>query len=178
MATAITLSPKDATLQKDLGKIQFAKRDYEETVGSLSKCHEFGGGDHATYYMLGKSYQKLEKPNEAIGAFEKSVQLQKKNYNAYFALGQIYLSQGKYLNAANYFDQALKASPTKHLAAYNYAVAVESSAPEDYAKNIAAWEKFINLAKNNPKAKAGAELAEAENHLKELNDAKKQSDLQ
>jgi tetratricopeptide (TPR) repeat protein len=172
------MSPKDASLYKDLGKIQFAKRDYEETIKSLGKCHELGGGDHATQYMLGKSYQKLEKNGEAVAAFEKSVQLQKKNYNACFALGQVYLSQGKYLNAANYFDQALKASPTKHLAAYNYAVAVESNNPEDFAKNIEAWEKFVRLAKNNPKAKAGQELAEAENHLKELREALKQKELQ
>ncbi|MGH8015380.1 MAG: tetratricopeptide repeat protein, partial [Candidatus Zixiibacteriota bacterium] len=176
--TAIGMSPKDASLYKDLGKILYAKPDYEETVKALAKCHEMGSGDHLTYYMLGKALQKGEKPNEAIAAFEKSVQLQKKNYNAYFALGQIFLSQGKYLSAANHFDQALKASPTKHLAAYNYAVAVESNEPENYTQNIEAWERFVRLAKNNPKAKAGAELAEAENHLKELKEAKKQKDLQ
>ncbi len=174
--TAIGMTPKDASLYKDLGKVLFAKRDYEEAIKAANKCHELGGGDHVTHYIQGKSFQKLEKPTEAIGCFEKSVQLQQKNYNALFALGQVFLSQGKYLNAANYFDQALKASPTKHLAAYNYAVAVESHEPENYPKNIEAWEKFIRLAKNNPKART--ELSEAENHLKELREAKKQVDLQ
>ena len=173
---AIGISPKDASLYKDLGKVLFAKRNYEETIKAANKCHELGGGDNVTYYIQGKSYQKLEKPAEAIGSFEKSVQLHKKNYNALFALGQVFLSQGKYLNAANYFDQALKASPTKHLAAYNYAVAVESHEPENYIKNIEAWDKFVRLAKTNPKART--ELAEAENHLKELREAKKQKDLQ
>ena len=173
---AIGLSPKDASLYKDLGKIHFAKRDYEETVKAASKCHELGGADQFTHYMQGKSYQKLEKPAEAIACFEKSVQLKKKNYDALFGLGQVFLSQGKYLNAANYFDQALKANTTKHLAAYNYAIAVESQEPENYVTNIEAWEKFVRLAKSNPKART--ELAEAENHLKELREAKKQKDLQ
>ncbi len=173
---AIGVTPKDASLYKDLGKVHFAKRDYEETIKAISKCHELGGGTNATYYDQGKSYQKLEKSAEAIACFEKSVQLQKKNYNALFALGQVFLSQGKYLNAANYFDQALKASPSKHLAAYNYAVAVESQEPENYVKNIEAWEKFVRLAKTNPKARE--QMADAENHLKELREAKKQKDLQ
>ena len=176
--SAIALAPKDASLYKDLGKILFAKRDYEATVKALGKCHENGGGSHLTQYMMGKAYQKLDKPTEAIGCFDKSVQLEKKNYNSLFALGQVYLSQGKYMNAANFFDQALKSSPTKHLAAYNYAVAVESQDPEDYAKNIEAWEKFLRLAKNNPKAKATNEIAEAENHVKQLKEAQKQKDLQ
>lgn len=175
---AIALAPKDASLYKDLGKILFAKRDYEETVKALGKCHENGGGNHLTQYMMGKAYQKLDKPSDAIACFDKSVQLEKKNYNSYFALGQVYLSQGKYMNAANYFDRALKSSPTKHLAAYNYAVAVESQDPEDYAKNIEAWEKFLRLAKNNPKARASNEIAEAENHVKQLKEALKQKNLQ
>jgi len=174
--TAIGVAPKDASLYKDLGKVLFAKSDYEETIKAAKKCEELGGADHVTHFIQGKSYQKLEKPTEAIGCFEKSVQLQKKNYNALFALGQVFLSQGKFLNAANYFDQALKASPTKHMAAFNYAVAVESQEPENYVKNIEAWEKFVRLAKTNPKARE--QMAEAENHLKELREAKKQKDLQ
>jgi cytochrome c-type biogenesis protein CcmH/NrfG len=125
--------------------------------------------------MLGKAYQKQENAPEAIKAFEKSISMEKKNYNAYFALGQINLGQGKYMSAANFFDQALKASPQNYLAAYNYAVSVESHEPENYGQNIEVWEKFVRMAKSNPKARR--EIGEAENHLKELREAHRQKEL-
>ena len=126
--------------------------------------------------MLGKGYQKTEKSDQAIKAFKKSVTLKKKNYNAQFAMGQIYLSQQKFQSAAGAFNKALKANPKKHRAAYNYAVAVESNDPENYVKNISAWERFIKIAKKNPRARK--EMASAEGHLKELKEAKRQADLQ
>ena len=70
----------------------------------------------------------------------------------------------------------MKASPKKYQAAYNYAIAVESQDPQNYDANIANWDKFISVAKKNPKAKA--QVATAQNHVKKLKDAKAQAALQ
>ena len=100
----------------------------------------------------------------------------KSNYNAHSSLGSIYLAQEKYNSAAGAFSAAMKADKKKYRAAYNYAIAVESSNPEDYDTNIANWEKFINLAKNNPKAKNDVGIARE--HVAELKKAKEQAALQ
>jgi tetratricopeptide (TPR) repeat protein len=176
LKTAVDLAPEDVILYRDLGKVLYAKRDYEGLIKIINKGHELGGGDYLSYYMLGKAYQKLDKDKDATAAYKKSISFKKKNDGAYFALGQINLGQGNYSSAANYFDQALKANPKNYRAAYNHAISVESSDPENYSTNIGVWEKFVKLAKKNPMAHK--ELAQAENHLKELREAHKQKELQ
>ncbi len=77
--------------------------------------------------------------------------------------------------AAAAFKAALKAKPKKYLASYNYAVAVESSNPDNYTRSIQVCEDFIKLAKKNPKAKTS--VANAQQHVKELKEAAEQADL-
>jgi tetratricopeptide (TPR) repeat protein len=173
--TAISLDKNNPELYKELGKVYYKKRDYPKVVETISKCHELGGGDYNTYYMLGKGFQKQDKTQKAIEAFKKSIEL-KDNYRARSALGRIYLAQEKFKQAARQFQAALKVEPKGWRAAYNYAVAVQSSDPENYDANIKAWQRFVKLAKNIPKAKN--QVAEAKRVIKDLQEAKKQAELQ
>ncbi len=61
---------------------------------------------------------------------------------------------------------AMSAEPSKYQASQNYAVAMESADPDAIDANIANWNTFIKLARNNPKAKD--QVAEAEQHIKDL----------
>ncbi len=174
--TAIANDGKDASLYKDLAKVYFKKGNYSELVNTIEKCHELGGGDYLTYYMLGKGYYKTGEKQQAIAAYKKSIE-KKSNYaSAHFALGQIYLSQEKYKSAAKQFNAALKADPKNYRAAYNYAIAVQSQDPEAYDTNIAAWNKFLKVAKKNPKAKKY--VSQATETIKQLKDAKEKAALQ
>jgi tetratricopeptide (TPR) repeat protein len=122
---------KQRSCRPSIGKVYYYKRNYTELIGALTKCHENGGGDYLTYFMLGKGYQKSSKSTEAIAAFKKSIELKSNNYNSQFAMGQIYLSQQKYKSAASAFKSAMKINSKKYLAAYNYAIAVETNNPDD-----------------------------------------------
>ena len=173
--TAISLDNKNADNYKELGKVYYKKRDFPKLLKAITKCHELGGGDDNTFYMLGKGYQNQEKIKEGIGAFKKSLEL-KDSYKAHSALGGIYLGQEKFLSAASEYKAALKANPKGHRAAYNYAIAIQSQNPEDYDANIKAWQDYVKLAKNNPRAKR--EVAEAQKVIKNLKEAKEQTDLQ
>lgn len=173
--SAIAIDANDAQLYKELGKVYYRKKNYKEVVSTLGKCHEMGAGDYITYYYVGKSYEQLDDNANAIEAFKQSI-AKEDNYSAHSSLGTIYLNQQKFKSAASSFRAALKADPKKYRAAYNYAIAVESDNPEDYGTNITNWENFINLAKNNPKAKN--DVATARDHVKELKDAKEQAGLQ
>jgi len=173
--TAISLDGKNFELYRELGKVYYKKRDFPKVIETIVKCHELGGEDDNTYFMLGKGYQNQEKIKEAISAFKKSLEL-KDSYKAHSALGGIYLGQGKFLSAANEFKAALKANPKGHRAAYNYAIAIQSQNPESYDVNIKAWQDYIKLAKNNPKAKN--QVAEAQRVIKDLKEAKEKANLQ
>ncbi len=167
--TATSLNPSDAGLHKELAKVYFDKASYPEAITELDACHKAGGGDTLTYYMLGKSYEKESKATEAIAAYQKSNSM-KDNYRANYGLGIIYLNQENFTEAAKAFKAALKAEPKGYLAAYNYAIAVESQNKDAIDQNIANWQEFIRLAKNNPKAKNDVAIAEA--HVKDLKDSK------
>ena len=171
---AIALAPS-AGLYKELGKVYYKKKNYKEVIDTFSKCHEQNGGDYMTYYMLGKGYQKTGNTSQAVITLKESTKI-KSNYNAYSTIGQIYLSEEKYKSAASAFRSALKADPKKYRAAYNYAIAVESNDPENYAVNIKNWETFIKVGKKNPKA--NKDIAVAKQHVKDLKDAQEKSDLQ
>ena len=118
-------------------------------LADVSFAHRF-----PTYYMLGKSYEKTSKPTDAITAYQKSNSI-KDNYRANYGLGIIYLNQENFNEAAKAFKAALKAEPKGYLAAYNYAIAVESQNKDAIDQNIANWQEFIRLAKNNPKTFLG-----------------------
>ena len=97
---------------------------------------------------------------------QKALEIKSDYYNAHFALGQIYLGQEKYSRAASSFKAALNADPRKYRASYNYAVAAESQDQDNIDANIANWNAFIKLAKNNPKA--NNDVAIAQQHVKDL----------
>ncbi len=167
---------EDAGTYKELGKVYYKKNNHAEVIAAFNKCHELGGGDHITQYMLGKSYKNSGKIADAIKALKKSASLRSDYYLAHSTLGQIYLSQEKYSSAASSFKKAMKSkTKKKYRAAYNYAIAVETSDPENYSVNIANWQSYIKMAKGKPKAK---NIATAEQHVKDLKEAFEQSKLQ
>ena len=172
---AIALDAANADLYKELGKTYYYQNDYANTIQTLNKYHELGGADWQTHYMIGKSFEKTDRDSQAVEAYKKSTAVEK-NYYAPFALGQIYMGQEKFSQAAAAFQAALAADKSKYLASYNYASAMEYSDPENYKKNVTIWEDFVRLAKNNPKAKR--QVAQAQDHIKQLRAALEAVDLQ
>ncbi len=176
---AIAINDSDADLWTELGKVYYYQRNYGEVIPTIEKSVSLGGGDYRSYYMLGKAYQKTGQAAKAIASFEQSIQKKSKNASSHFALGSIYLSQEKYNKAASAFKASLSADPNKYMAAYNYAIAVETVKPNDKENvdtNIANWEAVVRVAKNHPKAKD--ELAVARGHVRELKEIKKALELQ
>lgn len=173
---AIDLRPDDFDLYKELGKTYYRQNNHAKVIEVLEAGHEkTGQGDWLTNYMVGKAYQKTDRDGQAIAAMKKSIAAQN-NYNAQFALGQIYMSQEKYQSAAGAFKAALSADKSKYLASYNYASAMEFSNPDAYAANITNWEAFVRMAKNNPKART--QVNQAQDHIKELREALRTVELQ
>lgn len=174
--SAIGIAAQDGDLYRELGMILYLKKNYAEVISTLEECHRLNAGDHLTHYMLGKSQQKQGNLTAAIASLNASNQ-EKKNYNAHFLLGTIYLNQEKYSKAATEFKAAEKLDSGKaYKAAFNYAVAMENQDPEALDANIANWERFVQLGKKSPKA--NADVSSAQDHIKELRDKKEHVGLQ
>ncbi|HOP06872.1 MAG TPA: tetratricopeptide repeat protein [candidate division Zixibacteria bacterium] len=176
LKAALAINPEDGPVYMDLGKVYYSQKKYTELIDAVTKYHEKSQGDKMSWYLLGKAYENTGNTNQAIEAYRQSTVADPSYYYAHFALGQLYLSEEKYKPAASSFQAAMKAKSTSHLASYNYAIAVESSSPDNYSKNIEVWQQFVNNFKDN--AKASKLIAQARDHIKELKDAQAKAGLQ
>lgn len=176
LKSALAISD-DAQTHKELGNIYYKKKTYNDAITSYNKCHELGGGDHVTYYKLGKAYKTGGKKVEAIKALKKSVSIKGDYYHSLSTLGQIYANDNNQAKAAASYKKAMNTKYKKRYnAAFNYAIAIETSDPENYAANIDNWKNFVKMAKGKTSAKD--QVASAKAHIKELEDAAESAKLQ
>ena len=171
LKAAMTLDPKRTDLYKDLAKVYYTRGNYAEAINAVEQAHKAGLGDGDTWFVLGKGYQKTDRGGDAITALKKSVELNgSKKADAWFAIGDINLTRQNYNEAASAFRSAVKLNPKLVRASYNYAVAMESFAPDSMSQNIANWEQYVRQAKGNPKEKSNVDVATG--HIKDLREKK------
>ncbi len=154
----------------EIAKIQSKTNEHAAVIATLEKVHALNAATDETWMLMGKAYQGQQKTKDAIAAYEKSIAAKEVNYPAHFALGNIYLQSEDYANASKQYKAALEDDPKAFRAAYNYAISAEQLDPNNIDANLANWQEYIRLAKNQPKAKD--DVAVATQHVKELEAAK------
>lgn len=93
------------------------------------------------YYMKGVSYLQKKNYELANVEFQRSIQTDKKNKNAYFALGSISETMGKFADAERYYEAALDIDP-QYSEAYN-AMGVVYSRQERWQDALKAFNKAL-----------------------------------
>ena len=84
---------------------------YLYALDALTKATKLAPTDAVSFYMLGDFYARINATDQAIENYQTAITL-KSNYDyAYFALGQIYLSQKKYDLAKTDFEKTLEIAP-------------------------------------------------------------------
>ena len=101
--------------------------------------------DGQTYYLLGLTYQKLDKLNEAEKSFKQALVINKKMPQPYNGLGLIYFTREQYQLASEYYKKALEFNPFD-FAAYNNL----GNAYKKLGKNQDAEECYREAIKINP----------------------------
>lgn len=170
MKGAIASDEKNPDLYKDLARVYREIDKFDQLQETIEKCHALGAADENTWYLLGLAQEKQKRPEDAIASYRKSLEVDPKGYDALSGLGKLYLNQQQYAEAAAAFKSAFDANNAKFRAMYNYCSTVETMNPTDYDGNIANWEQFVKIARNNPKA--SKEVAQSLAHIKELEEAK------
>jgi superkiller protein 3 len=171
--TAVSLKKDYHEVYKDLGLLFFVQKNWPALVEYMQQFTRNVANDYLAFYLLGKGYQKLKKYPEAIEALNKSIELKGDYFNSYSTLGQIYQSQEKHRQAYQMFQQAVKVKPDNYRAHYNLAISYETVYQDDKDKIdqvIAYWEKFLKVAKTNPKAKEL--IPSTQSHIEDLRELK------
>lgn len=180
---AMSNDPKYTDGYKELGKLYFkmatqsSKADeranlYNESIGQLEKYIAQKPDDAYSYYLMGMAYKRLKSNSKAIDNLSKASDLDPKDFESIYSLGGIYLSMERYTQAIDAYEKALKLKPKDYHAAYNLAIAVQSSDPENYDAAIAAYERFLNVARKNTDSRAKKLITQVESLVKKLNEAK------
>ena len=93
------------------------------------------------YYMKGVSYLQKKNYELANVEFQRSIQTDKNNKNAYFALGSVSETMGKFADAVRYYEEALDIDP-EFSEAYN-ALGVVYSRQERWQDALKAFHKAL-----------------------------------
>ena len=101
----------------------------------------------------GLALQAEERPEEAVGAFERVIELQPADANSYFNLGNAHLDASQHDGAIDAFRNCLQLSPTDAEAYYELGLALLQKKEE--ARNedaVASLKHSLELAPSDPKA--------------------------
>jgi tetratricopeptide (TPR) repeat protein len=88
------------------GMTEFNKGDFEDAVEAFIKAVEENPKDYKSYYGLGRSYEKLNRAEEAIASHETAVKINPNYLPAREAAGLLYFQQKKFQEAEAHLKEA------------------------------------------------------------------------
>jgi tetratricopeptide (TPR) repeat protein len=161
---AIELRPFYADAHVGLGDAKSAQGDIDGAVGAYQKALAFNSLNPRVHMSLGKIYY-MEKGlyYEAVGAFERALELDPNAVEARMGLGEVYEDKGLYKEAIEEYRRVIELEPRHTNAMYNLAVAYEKVDPREA---IVQWERYITVASQLPSEKDWVDLARQ--HLRRL----------
>ena len=95
----------------NLGQIRDQMKQYEEAAEAYSEAARVKDSDAMYHYKLGKAYWNANNTSSAQTSLERSVQLNKKLFNAQYHLGLVYEKQGNPKGAAEAWTAAAALNP-------------------------------------------------------------------
>ena len=151
---AIELNKNDSEYWHLLGYINYenenyyAAIEYAEKAVKLNKSYVFNYDNHLEYYLtvIGESYFKLGKYDEAIDVFKEIIKLPLHDESDFMYLGLSYFAKKEYDKAIENYEKVLEIHPScdyiEDTSAIN-ALAKSYMALGEYQKGIDAYKKYI-----------------------------------
>lgn len=111
---SIDLGGDSHSLNFQIALIYFENDDYKKSAIRLKRLKKLEKFQHNAqyWYLLGESYRKQEKFEEAKSALERAVGIRDDYARANFALGELYFNNKKFYKAKECFQSVLESSET------------------------------------------------------------------
>lgn len=114
---AVEKSVEPSNTQSTKGDINqamdyFRAKNYEKAASEFETIVKTDQKNQSAQLHLGRSYKALNKPNEAIAAYKKAVELKNTDAAANYELGKIYFDKKDYENSLPYIEKASKTNYT------------------------------------------------------------------
>ncbi|MBU0676275.1 MAG: tetratricopeptide repeat protein [Proteobacteria bacterium] len=136
-------SPGKARPHNNLGNALMKVGDYNGARREFQAALAIKPDIAETYNSIGILLYLTQKPDEAIGFFEKSLSLQKNNRGALFNLGNLMLEKGDLAAAKTYFREGTKVFPNDEKAFFYLGVVSERQGDFPGARDY--YRKAIQL---------------------------------
>lgn len=107
----IGLDSKNIKAFKELGRVYFDKKEFEEAKQTFEHILRLKQDDEDIYENLAEIAREEGDLNEARDEYLKSININKQNANTYFSLAEIYQAMGKNSEAISTLKKALKIEP-------------------------------------------------------------------
>src|SRR5688572_28771646 len=121
---ALALDSNLKIAQINLAIALFNIPEYDEALREATKAAEIAPGTPQPFYILGLIARSQNRTEDALAAFQKVLTFDAQDVGANVNLGQIYVQQRKYIEAAAVFRLAVEAEPYNSTAIYNLATAL------------------------------------------------------
>jgi tetratricopeptide (TPR) repeat protein len=153
------------------GMTEFMKGDFKDAVEAFKKAVNEDSKDYKSYYALGQSYEKLNKGQEAAGAYEEALKINPAYLPAREAAGLLYFQQKKFQEAETHLKEA---RTLKSEVAEVYYCLGEIEQREKACKTaIIAYKQALKLNPDFVAARNGLKVAEAACRQRQLQQQKK-----
>ncbi len=87
-------------------------KDYPKAAAEFEAVVKKDAKNQKAHFNLGKSYQALKKPDEAVGAYKKAIEIKPDYAEANFELGKLYLDKKDYETSLPFIEKAAKINYT------------------------------------------------------------------
>jgi cellulose synthase operon protein C len=104
-----TLSPaRQREYYNEIAEIKTAQRHDDEAIEWITRAVDSSPNDPLAHQRLAERYAEMQQFDKAIGAYEKALELDQRNFRAYFALAQLYKYNNAALKAAELYREVLR----------------------------------------------------------------------
>ncbi len=118
-----------------LASAYFFRGFYKTQIKNIVSCYWVWRGD---------KYYKQKKPQDAIVAYKKGIELNPKHYKAKYNLANIFVVYEDYYSAIDYYEKTLEIKPAFQIARINYGL-VLANGTFNYDAAIREYEQAIKL---------------------------------
>jgi len=152
LAEAVQRTPADASLRSRLAKRYLLLRDYERAAEHYESFVELEPKNAAGWNNMGICYNRSERFDKAIWAFEKAIEHNPQQLHAYVNLASVHEKRGDWVTACEKLEQAVLIGSACEKALVYDKLARFMQNKHDLALEM--LEKAIGFASNDPQLRS------------------------
>ncbi len=119
---AIRIDNTYAAAHERLASLWMARSDWNRAAESFAAAAAGGVAEPSMYLDWGRALDRADRPNEAVDAYRRAIEIEPTFVEAYGNLGNLLVAAGRWDEAARHYRQAIELRPNSSELLFNYAV--------------------------------------------------------